>query len=230
MNKMLIFLWAICLAATASGLGARLKFDKTLIAVSAVPGERYLRSTFKFVNDSNRSVVIKDLQTSCGCTVATANRREYAAGERGEIDVVLSVGDGEGVQNKQIEVTTNEGEDEPYLLTLRADLPKVVGVEPSFLFWAEHDSQEEKSVRITYNDAYPVKFVSVTDSNRRFKLTEESQLKGNPTLIKLVPIRSGKDMNSELVLSFSVGSQLLVRKVVLRVLPPVPVGVPQKPE
>jgi len=69
-------------------------------------GEKVLY-TFKFKNIGNGDLIIKDVSTSCGCTVPKYSKKPVAIGDYGEIEVVFDSNYRLGKQIKTISVWTN---------------------------------------------------------------------------------------------------------------------------
>ena len=106
------------LAARASAL----EWTSKSAALSAGSETKEVRTTYTFKNTTKGTVHIVDLTTSCGCTVATTESPEIAAGATGTIKVVFTIGQRSGLQEKRIFVQTDESPD-PVTLDLKVQLP-----------------------------------------------------------------------------------------------------------
>jgi len=86
-----------------------------------------LQYNFKFTNKGNATLKIERVQTSCGCTGATAgDQTEYNKGESGEIKVNFATQGRSGHQEKSIYVYTNDPETPQKELKISCEI-----VEPS---------------------------------------------------------------------------------------------------
>lgn len=63
--------------------------------------------TFAFKNTGKSDLIILDVKTSCGCTVASYNEDPIKPGESGEININYDPKNRKGLQEKGIIVTTN---------------------------------------------------------------------------------------------------------------------------
>ncbi len=79
-------------------LYANLKFEQNVITADLPVKTASFEFSFKFKNEGETPITIVDIQTSCGCTVAMSDKRNYLPNENGEIKGVFSVGDRKGVQ------------------------------------------------------------------------------------------------------------------------------------
>jgi len=115
----------LILTAPASlAMEAALAWDTQLISVSAAPGQRVVHSSFGFRNASASPVAILSLETSCRCTSADSDKRTYAPGEKGKVEVTFAIGDQEGVQEKAVTVSTDEPGARPSILVLRVAIAR----------------------------------------------------------------------------------------------------------
>lgn len=69
-------------------------------------GER-VSYIFKFTNKGKEDLIISDVSTSCGCTVASFPKDPLKPGEEGKLEVVFDSKGERGYQSKSITVLTN---------------------------------------------------------------------------------------------------------------------------
>ena len=83
-----------------------IKFEKTELDFHLVEEGEVVQGSFVFTNEGKYPLVIYDVNTSCGCTVADYPKGEIAPGEQGTISVKY---DSEGSSGMRIskEVTVN---------------------------------------------------------------------------------------------------------------------------
>lgn len=72
--------------AEAEKLGV-LSFDSELIDLGTLKQKAGGTAVFKFKNTGNSAIVISDVKTSCGCTVASAPKTAIMPGEWSQIEV-----------------------------------------------------------------------------------------------------------------------------------------------
>jgi hypothetical protein len=63
---------------------------------------------FKFSNTGNALLKIEEIQTTCGCTVAELDKKEYAPGESGALKITFKVGKEAGQTSKRLFVKSND--------------------------------------------------------------------------------------------------------------------------
>ncbi len=66
-----------------------------------------LAISFRFKNSGTKPLIIESVQPACGCTVADYPKKPLAPGEEGEITGEFDSKDREGLQHKDLTVTSN---------------------------------------------------------------------------------------------------------------------------
>lgn len=80
--------------------------------------------TFKFANKGKSILNIKDIKTSCGCTVALISSKEIAPGKEGTLKVDLDTKNRQGRMSRTITVVSNDPEEPHKVLTIYAEVSK----------------------------------------------------------------------------------------------------------
>jgi hypothetical protein len=138
------------------------------------------------------------VRTSCGCTTAALDKREYASGESGEIEANFQFAGHIGHQEKWIFVTTSAAPREPTLLRLIVNIPIAITIEPEFVIWQVGDRLESKTIRVTIADGFPAKIVSVQADNPEVKLVLHEVRAGKEVEVAVTPPNTGKPENAVL--------------------------------
>lgn len=84
-------------------------------------GERP-KYTFMIQNKGKRDLIIRDVKTSCGCTVVSPAKRMVSANESVEVQVVFDSTGRKGRQNKAITVITNDPKRPTSILRVSANV------------------------------------------------------------------------------------------------------------
>jgi hypothetical protein len=103
---------------------------------------------FRFRNDGTTPVVIRSVNTSCGCTVGTPDKPQYAPGESGTLPVKHKPRPGPGTRSYRINVQTDEGGGREHLLTLQVTHNPRVTIQPRVINWAKDEPRTPKNVII----------------------------------------------------------------------------------
>ena len=171
------------LLATATRLpAAGLQWDARLVQHEAKLGEDEVDLSFAFSNTSDRTITITAVETSCGCTAATLAKKSYAPGEKGQLAVTFDAKGASGVQQKTIQVTTDDTP-EPTTLTLRVTVPTWLEIAPRLLWWKVGDKDSAKEATITLNEQAKIKITSVTSDNPAVQASLQSDAGGKYRLI-----------------------------------------------
>lgn len=104
------------LTASTEAKAPKLAFNETAHDFGKVPQGPQIQYNFMFKNTGNAPLTIEKVQTSCGCTGATVgDKKEYAKGEEGQIQVTFNTQGREGHQEKTLVVYSNDPENEKIL-------------------------------------------------------------------------------------------------------------------
>ena len=101
----LVPLLAVTLAATA-----KITFEKTELDFGELESGKVTDLEYKFKNTGDQTLIIKNISSSCGCTVTKVEKKEYQPGEDGVIPVKFFSRGYNGKITKTITVATNDPE------------------------------------------------------------------------------------------------------------------------
>jgi hypothetical protein len=85
-----------------------IKFKQKVIDFGDIQSGKVIDLKFEFVNDGDTTLIIKNIRTTCGCTVTQIEKREYKPGEKGKIPVKFFSQGYNGKIVKTITVITND--------------------------------------------------------------------------------------------------------------------------
>ena len=168
------FLTGAFAALAISALNAfGLEWETKHLSIVATPEQESAEGVFAFNNDSDQTVTIKSVRSSCGCTVTELEKREYQPGESGEIKALFTFGTRTGAQRKTITVAT-DADEEPTSLLLDVSIPELIQVKPFFVFWREGDALEPKKIELRVSDPDLIRPVLIEADNELFEGVLES--------------------------------------------------------
>ncbi len=105
-------------------------FENTIYDFNAIDPKAEVFCEFKFTNKGTGLLVIKDVQSTCGCTVPNLDKKEYAPSESGAIKVKYTAGAYLGRVTKQVFVNSNDAKEPRLALTIKANVVKKVEIKP----------------------------------------------------------------------------------------------------
>lgn len=117
---MLVFIFNISLF--AQFVQPVLKFVEDTYDFGQIKQNDIVEHTFEFYNAGGDTLRILDISTSCGCSVGSLKKREYAPGERGFIDVKFDSRGKIGNQTQRIYLRTNEPNNPTKVITIKAQV------------------------------------------------------------------------------------------------------------
>ncbi len=86
---------------------AKITFEEDRFNFGEIDEGGKLSHTFPFTNTGAVPLIISDVRSTCGCTVAEWSREPISPGEVGEISVNFDSKNKEGRQSKPITITSN---------------------------------------------------------------------------------------------------------------------------
>lgn len=198
MNRMLALGGALVCAAL-SPLHAQLTWEKTQVDLHPKPGEPAVVANFKYTNQTDKVIKIRNVRSSCGCTVASLKKNEVAPGESGEISATFTIGNRTGIQQKAVAVETDAEKDPVTNLTLRAVIPEVLQVQPTFVFWEGGEEPTPKKINVKAGPDVKVGNLDVTSSSPDFEASVQKGKGAGEFVISVKP-KDTKSMRSAVLL------------------------------
>ena len=89
--------------------------------------------TFKVVNLGTAPLEIKEVKTSCGCTVAELKKKVLQPGEDTDVQATFDLKGKQGSQTKHLTVFSNDPKSPAYKLTLQGQSVPAIKVEPALV-------------------------------------------------------------------------------------------------
>jgi hypothetical protein len=194
MTRLISAFSLIALVQTAS---AGLKWEQNQIELHPAPGDATAVGTFKYLNDGKETVHIKSVHTSCGCTTTSKMKDTVAPGESGEIAATFKIGGNTGVQQKTVQVETDDASAPLTVLTLRAVIPQGFELKPSFVYWENSEPAKAKTITVKIAKESGAKNINVTSSNPEFS-TKVTPAGPNQFEIQVQPHDTSHPVNATL--------------------------------
>lgn len=138
---------------------ARMEFKKTTHDVGQVFDHESQEFKFEFTNTGEEDLIIERVQSSCGCTASELEKKVYAPGESGAIDVVFNPKGKKGDQRRQLTVYSNANGREAVLL-VTGSVTQLVAIDPGIL-----------SMGSVAKGQSATKFITVTGRTEDFEVT-----------------------------------------------------------
>lgn len=184
----------LALCAVSHSALADLDFASTHLSIQADPAQDELPVQFTFQAEGEGSIEITEVQTTCGCLKAKADKKIYKSGEKGVIDCVFSVGSFEGEHIKSIYVITSSETQARIPLKVTVNVPQLFQIEPQVQKWkvGEELSPKKVTVKVLYKD--PIEIVSLSSSREAFTAEYKEIKKGREYEIMLKPSDTSKPM------------------------------------
>jgi hypothetical protein len=183
--------FSTALVAMALLAQAQLTFENTTLTVPAQWSDTEIKAGFKFKNTGNQAIKINEIATSCGCTVATLEKRVYAPGESGEVNVVMTITGAEGPMRKEVTLSTNSTAQPAIGLNLQTTVPVVMQVDPKVVYWSKKDSLAPKVIAIGILPGITFeKFEAVTSDPKNFIVEVKETVKGRHFDVTVTPVKA----------------------------------------
>jgi hypothetical protein len=84
-----------------------MKFEEDVYDFGKIKDGEKVSYDFKFKNEGNTPLIIKDATATCGCTVPEWTKEPIGPGQSGKISVIFDSSGKSGLQDKVITITAN---------------------------------------------------------------------------------------------------------------------------
>lgn len=149
--------FCLVLVAMVPSTKAQLAFDETSLEAQAKIEDTTAQMEFRFKNIGKRPVLIKKLQTSCGCTTATVEKQIYLPGSTGKVVATVKIGSLHGTIEKTVLVQTDDPDDPDIKLSVRVSAPSLAELSTASMQWAEAKKYDDQIVKVSILNTLPIK-------------------------------------------------------------------------
>jgi hypothetical protein len=133
--------------------GPHITFDKLVHEFGPITDTREHPASFRFTNTGTETLIISDINATCGCTVPKLERRQFQPGESDTIAVTFNPRNRSGDTEKLISVVTNARPEPVIKLKINALVEPMLRSERFHRMGDLALGQEHKSVvRLGYDD------------------------------------------------------------------------------
>ncbi len=123
-------------------------FETTFVELGDMEEGSKATARFPFTNTSDRTITITNTQTSCGCTVASLEKKVFAPGEGDVVEINFDSVNRPGLNDRLVRVVTDEPGITNYALRLRANVIQEVSLSQRVAAFGEVPVGESRSVTI----------------------------------------------------------------------------------
>lgn len=150
-----------------------------------------VKHEFTIKNVGQADLVIGQVQTSCGCTVAQSEKKRLAPGEETQLPVTFDTRHERGQARRRIDVYTNDPQTPDLALEIQGVVRRESEATPDEVLFdsVRKGSEQTREVTISYNggDSKGFKLTKVANSNSNIAVTQEPGLKLKVALLKTMP-------------------------------------------
>ena len=192
-SALLALVFAIVVPAQAA-----LTWETTEVDLHPGLADKTAVAHFKYKNTGDKPVKITSVHPSCGCTTAALAKEVVGPNESGEITATFNIGDRSGVQTKSIAVKTDDQTSETTILKLKATIPQLLQVAPTFIFWSANDVLKPKTITVNVGGDFPVTKLNVTSTDKSLATEVEPEPDAKAFRITVTPQEAGRPINAAL--------------------------------
>jgi hypothetical protein len=200
MKLALSALFGIAFLSAVATTQAQLTWEKTEIELHPKPSDKESVATFKYENKGKTTVNIKNVRSSCGCTVASLKKNEVAPGEKGELVATFNIGGRTGMQQKIVTVETDDPSQPQINLLLKANIAQALELQPTFVYWQNGEALKAKKIVAKVGKEFGVSNMTVESSSPVFTATVQKGDADGEFVISVVPTDTSKQANATLTI------------------------------
>jgi hypothetical protein len=187
----------ICSLAACLPLAAgTLKFDQTKKEVTVGNDDKTVTVDYEFKNETDSEASIEKYDAGCPCATVGVkdSKMTYQPGETGTVRIAFDLGMVPGTMDKAVAIYLKGDSANHPSVTLNTHIivPALVEVEPKSLMWDLGSTPEPKTVTITMKHSEPIKIVSMTGADPRFKQELKTIEEGKKYEVVITPASTEK--------------------------------------
>ena len=156
---------------SANNTGPRIQFETTAYDFGKLRAGEPVKHTFLFTNLGDATLVLSNVQPSCGCTTAGEWSRQVEPGQTGTIPLQFNSANYSGPVTKTVTVTSNDRRQPSLGLQIKGTLWKPIEVIPQFAVLnlpVEASGQATTVVHILNNLDEPITLAEPESNNHAF--------------------------------------------------------------
>jgi hypothetical protein len=170
----------------------RIEFETVEHDFGVIRGTTPWKCEFRFRNTGDAELLITNVQSSCGCTVAAPDKKNFAPGESGVITAAVDPTKISGLFSRTVTVFTNAPQSGQVILTVKGNSVREVSWSPSnhIVFGnIASTAVTSRSVDVSFNTEAPIRVVEATSQspNLKVEITEVAAGKHYRVQVTTVP-------------------------------------------
>lgn len=133
----------------------RIELDRAEHDFGIITDDKKLRTDVVFRNMGKGTLVITNIETTCGCTTPELAKREYAPGESGEIVIYYDPHNRSGLQNRTVTILSNDPDRPRMPITIKANVKKMVDISPAIVRMGQVPKGESRTMMVDVTSRLP---------------------------------------------------------------------------
>jgi hypothetical protein len=202
MKRLSIIIFTLVFALSgALAAESKMTFETTEIDFGKIDTGKVVNLMFKFKNAGDETLIIKNINSSCGCTVPKVEKKEYQPGERGVIPVKFNSKGLNGKIVKTVTVSTNDKDNPNTTLKIKGTVVlkdfAMVQLEPEQVNFEAVKLGEEysRNIKIKNTGTADLRIIEVAHSPQVYLLFDKDVVepaKEMEVKIFFTPMRAGR--------------------------------------
>lgn len=202
---------------------AQLRWEQTEIELHPKASDAEAIANFKYENKGSNVINIKNVRSSCGCTVASLKKNEVAPGEKGEVTATFKIGGRTGIQQKTVTVETDDPTQPSITLLLKAMIATPLELQPTFVFWEAGEDPKPKKIIAKASSDSKITKLDVTSSSPDFQASVAKGSTPGEFIISVTPAETSKATNATITMKTDLPEPFYA---IARVTAPTPAAAP----
>lgn len=148
-----------------------------------------LTNRFLISNRGDSSLLITEVDSSCGCTVASLTDKQLAPNESVPLTVIFNPKNRSGKQHKTLRIHSNDPQTPVYDLQLAGHVnPSVVCMPPAIIFIiGSSEGLVERTLTLTYDRPVEIKSIDIESEAITAKSVSEGRAKSHVIKVRIDP-------------------------------------------
>jgi hypothetical protein len=182
--------------APAAGPQPKIQAIKPVYNFGTVLEGTQVKHDFIIKNVGQADLIIGQVQTSCGCTVAQSEKKRLAPGEQTQLPATFDTRHEKGQASRRIDVYTNDPQTPDLPLSIQGIVKTEFDATPSEVMFesVRRGSEQTHEVSITYNGkGKTFRLTKISNSNPNITVTQQPGPSLKVSLLKTMPVGPFQD-------------------------------------
>lgn len=150
-----------------------LVWDQTEVRVDMDPNQVEAKASYTVRNNSDQTLRIARVKTSCGCTGSVIDRKILEPGQATEIRATFNKGKRKGKNHSKLYVYLDSQPDAVATLHFIVNIPELISAQPRVVYWNSRNTQSPRTIQVELDSNYVNELSAINYDKSLLSVTKE---------------------------------------------------------